>query len=94
MLHAPNAWIISQALPISIASTGGLTGHSIQQSLFGDLCCYRGPKAAMTRGLVVLSCIGAIFLPKVWTASAVSGGVYLNMTAFKTDVKAEVRVKH
>jgi hypothetical protein len=82
MLHDPNVWIISQALPIFVTTAGGW--KSVQQSLLGDLCCKRGRKAAKIRWMVVLGCIGALLLPQCWTAGALQGGVHLHNTTAGT----------
>jgi Leucine-rich repeat (LRR) protein len=82
MLHDPSCWIISQALPISVATAGGW--KAVQQSLIGDLCCKRGRKAAMIRWIVVLGCIVALLLPQYWTAGALQGGVYWHNTTTVT----------
>jgi hypothetical protein len=82
MLHDPSCWVISQALPISVATAGGW--KAVQQSLLGDLCCKRGRKAAMIRWIVVLGCIVALLLPQCWTAGALQGGVHWHNTTAVT----------
>jgi hypothetical protein len=62
-LHSPDKWVISQALPISVASHGSGMPYSMHQSLTGDLCNVRGQKAARVRWMVVVSCVGAMFVP-------------------------------
>jgi hypothetical protein len=63
-LHSPDKWAISQALPISVAKHGnGMVPYTVHQSLTGDLCNVRGQNAARVRWMVVVSCVGAMFVP-------------------------------
>jgi hypothetical protein len=91
MLHDPSCWVISQALPISLATAGGW--KAVQQSLLGDLCCKRGRKAAMIRWIVVLGCIVALLLPQCWTADALQGCIHWhNTTAITSHLHQEKQV--
>jgi hypothetical protein len=64
-LHSPDKWVISQALPISVAShaSGMVPTYTTHQSLTGDFCNARGQTAARVRWMVVVSCVGAMFVP-------------------------------